>query len=98
MLKTAQWQYNIATKKHKLKNSEEFLYNLEKRQKVYALLYSIGFINVASMTFKLPPKLQSYNNVFSVKDANSFFVFKKRDHSININSKEPFYGPLYNLS
>ena len=52
----------------------------------------------ASATPSLPLELLEYKDVFNLEKAAELSVFKEGDHTINTGTKDPLYGPLYNLS
>ena len=47
---------------------------------------------------QLPIELNNYINIFNKEFAGGLLFNHPGDHTIKINSKDPLYKPLYNLS
>ena len=73
---------------------------------VYAILWAgptddrapIVRVQSASDLQAIPPEYTSYMDIFSTEKAGLLPTHKASDHAIDLDGKDPPYGPLYNLS
>ena len=57
----------------------------------------VYFVNITVTEIFLPKSLKKYTDVFLIKKAKRFFVYKSHNYIIDLNDNKSFYGLLYNL-
>ena len=103
---TKAWRFNIKEDLIELQSPEEFAKEIQDQPSIYAVVWigptnepeqevRIQSVNVAPT---LPEEYCKYADMFSVENAGLLLAHKVSDHAIDLDGKDPPYGPLYNLS
>jgi hypothetical protein len=101
-LSVPQWRFNVGTTELTLEEPEQFVQSLEEGLAAFAVVGVMAALEesprVAGVATTLPKEFRDYEDVFSKEAAGQLPPFKEGDHAIDLEGKEPPYGPLYNLS
>ena len=97
-----QWRYQINPRLMQLDGPTEFGKALQQEQKVFAVVCAGAVMAERPRTDEfdatLPPELREFEDVFSTEKAGILPEQKQGDHAIELDDREPPYGPIYNLS
>ena len=97
-----QWRYQINPRLMQLDGPTEFGKVLQQEQKVFAVVCAGAAMAERPRTDEfdapLPPELREFEDVFSSEKAGILPEQKQGDHAIELDGREPPYGPIYNLS
>ena len=95
----SQWRFKVKPNRLEINPPEAFAEAVEGEQNVYAV------VCVAKAQREdpeeppgLPPELFDFKDVFSSESASALPPLKDGDHAIELDGRDPPYGPLYNLS
>ena len=97
-----EWRHSINHAFSRIEEPKEFARTLEESEvPVFAMIVSgsVGSVDANGKPVPVvPSELRGYDDVFSNEAARVLPEQKQGDHAIELDDREPPYGPLYNLS
>ena len=96
---TMKWRFGIMTNRLQVDKPNTFIRALKVQPTVYALIVAgVNSGEKVKVAKTLPEKMKDFADVFSKENAGKLPPLKAGDHAIELDGRDPPYGPIYNLS
>ena len=93
------WSYTELSTPPEVATEDQFSASTQQAGRIYTIRYAdIEPSEARKPEVQLPSKYAEYADVFSEANANMLLAGGPYDHPIDLEGRQPPYGPIYNLS